>query len=172
MGSTQATIVVSFGNESLSGGFYIAEIDDKGNEEALGKTSGFVPNDPVAFIIQHDNTMKIEKITTTNGSISGPSLVTRTKTVNLVFATIDDDQSAPCLGTLNMGSPVYGSVSLKSSMDSSKSVSILVESGSFPAVYNASVTGPFQQYVLNPNIPPLAADETFDVYIFIYFGAA
>lgn len=162
MGTTQATIVVSFGDDANADGFYLAELDEVANK---GKTS-FVPNEEVFFIIQHDETLKILQIVTTNGSIQSHGNVTRTKTETMVFAAEGDEQNLPCLGS-SAFSFSFGTASL--SVDG---VNVAAGAGSYPVVCSASVTGTFQQYSLLPNIPPLAKDETFDVYIFIYFGAA
>ena len=164
MGAANATIVVSFSDDALSGEYYMAELD----AEANGDKTSFpaVSPPPVYFIIQHDATLKILNIVSTNGSISGGGTVSRTKTDTALFAAAGDDVSLPCDGSASF-SFTFGSASV--SVNGSTATA---NSGSFPALANVSVRGTFKQYALNANIPPLAADETYDVYIVIYFGPA
>ena len=164
MGTANATIVVSFSDEALSGEYYMAELDD----EANGDKSSFpaVNPPPVYFIIQHSADLQILNIVSTNGSVSGGGTVSRTKKDTALFAAEGDDVSLPCEGSTSF-SFTYGSASVSVS-----GTTATANSGSFPALANVSVYGTFKQYALNANIPPLAADETYDVYIVIYFGAA
>lgn len=171
MGVANATLVVAFSEDALdAGGFYLAELDDAANLNSSGETkTSFAPGDEPYIIIQHDDTLRIGRIVTTSGSIFSTGSVSRTKEQTSVFASEGDTSSLPCLGSSST-SFFYGSVSLK--MDSENSTNVEAESGSFPAVVDFSVTGQFHQYQLSPNIPSLSKDQTYDVYIIIYFEAA
>lgn len=166
MATTQTTIVVSFGDDSaLSEGYYSVELDAVGNEDR----SSFAPNEEVLFLIQHDSTMQISRIVSTNGSIQSRGDVSRTKEETILFAEEGESQSLPCLGSLTTEFK-YNSCALES--DSVNSTDIISAAGNFPALCDIAVVGSFHQYALIPSIPDLLPDETYDVYIVIYFEAS
>jgi hypothetical protein len=162
MGTTQATIVVNFSDGANRDGFFMAELDELGND---GKTA-FVPNEEVLFLIQHDETLRILNIVSTNGSVQARGNVTRTKKEAVLFVELGEDQSLPCFGSSSF---VFTFNSASLSVDGA---TVTANTGSFPALCEATVIGEFKQFALLPNIPPLAADATFDVYIVIYLGPA
>lgn len=162
MGVTQATIVVSFSDDANSDGFYVAELDEVANN---GRTQ-FVPNEEVYFLVQHDVTLQILNIVSTNGSVRSTGTVTRTREQVMLWVEEGEEQSLSHMGSVSFA------FSFSSTGLSVNGVSVTASGGSFPALCKATITGQFKQYCLTPQVPALAKDETFDVYIVIYFGPA
>ena len=86
--SEKATLVVKFG-QGASSGFVAAEFDDIKNVDTAGKTkSSFAPGEEPYFLVQHDDSVRIDRIAATGGMVVAMGLVSRPYSDRLDFPAL------------------------------------------------------------------------------------
>lgn len=165
----KATLVVVFG-DGVEAGFVKAEFDEIENVNAAGEVkTQFVPGDEPYFLVQHDPTLRIDRVASTDGmAVSNNAEETRTRTTALDFAQVDDTVELDYLPAGSGSRVWYGNVPTIAT----DGRAITATGGQLPAKGLATYPTTWQSYRLIPPPLTLAAEQTYEITIYIYMEAA
>ena len=166
--SEKATLVVKFG-QGASSGFVAAEFDDIKNVDTAGKTkSSFAPGEEPYFLVQHDDSLRIDRIAATGGMVVAMGLVSRPHSDRLDFPALGD--------TAELSHLPAGSVA-RSWVDHAAAVTIsgrtvTAAGGELPAKGDLAYDAEMHSFRLVPPPMTLAAGETHEITIYIFMETA
>jgi len=168
MSDVGGTLVVEFGDGADASEFVAFEFDETLNLDADGnaKTS-YSPGDEVWFWLQHDVTLRLDRIAATSGMVVSCGTVRRSREQELIFTGED----AITLSHVPSGNPTftwYGNVGSGISR-SGRSVSV---SGKTPCVCDAVIPIEVRLFRFIPPPLELEAEATYKVKIVAYMEAA
>jgi len=175
--AVEASIVISFGDDSLSNETVIVEfdpehsnnLDSDGNVKSTFDSNA--PDQPV-FLLHYSNSLRVEAIVQTDGTvgeIGGPISQQRKKDV--IFSRIGDTSNVSYLYTSLVSQPAWIGV-LSGVVEVDGSALKLVSGG--PCTGEATINVLFQkQYMLTPpGNMVLDEDGNYQITIFIFMEAA
>lgn len=167
--SIGATIVVEFGSGADSSAFVAVELDDTLNIDSEGEVkSQFVPGDQVWWWVQHDPSLRIDRIACTSGMVVPAGTVSRTRDQELTWTTAEEGQE---LSHIPSGNPTlrwYGNTGQGLSRDGRK----LSLTGGLPCTADATIPIQVQLYRYVPPPMNLSGEQTWRSVIVIYMEAA
>jgi len=169
--SIETSIVVDFGDDVVgSSDTIVIELDpdNPNNLDSKGELkSTFAPGEQPVFILNHANTVVIDRVASTDGYIfetGGTRIVEKEQTT--LFTSVESESSLSYANVDGITSEVwYGNTAVIDLLDSALTTS----SGNYPALTKIEYNVPFQkQYQLIPPNLSLGADESYEIIIVIY----
>lgn len=166
--SEKTTLVLKFG-QAAGTGFAIAELDDIRNVDSTGqKKSSFAPGDEVYFLVQHDDSLRIDRIAATGGMVVAMGQVSRDYTDRLDFPALGD--------TAELSHLPAGSVS-RTWVDHAAAVTIAgrtvtAAGGELPAKGNLAYSAEMHSFRLVPPPMTLADGESHEITVYIFMETA
>lgn len=168
MAQVGATIVVEFGAGADSSAFVAVELDDRLNVDAESEVkTSFQPGDQVWFWVQHDASLRIDRVRATSGMVVSAGQASRTRDQQCTW-TGDDPVE---LSHIPAGSPTlrwYGNVGTGLSRDGRR----LSVAGGIPCTADAVVPISVHLYRYVPPPMSLGEGETWRSVIVVYLEAA
>ncbi len=163
--SAAATLVVEFGDSADSSAFYAAEFDETLNLDNSGEaTTDFAPGDELYFWVQHDSSLAIASVESTDrrGTLVDCGTVTRSRDQEVTFTSTDSVD----LSYIPASAPTitwYGEVGTRLTV-SGKTVAV---SGNTPCT--ADLVFPVAVHLFRYVPPPLvlASDEDTHRIVFV-----
>ncbi len=166
MSEVVASLLVKFGSDAGSDALVILELDGDMN----GEKTSFAPGDEIFFRLHHDSSVQLDKIAATHGQITGQGTGPRSIEQYLLFGESDDthDLSNIPLGSLSelwLGNQATG-------LRKSGSRTVSITGGVLPALGRITYSASFSLFrLLAPDVD-LATDESYQLVIVAYMGAA
>ena len=168
MSTVGATIVVEFGTGADSSAFVAVELDDRLNVDAEGEVkTQFNPGDQVWFWVQHDPSLRIDRVRATSGMVVSAGSASRTRDQQCTWT----GEASVELSHIPAGSPTltwYGNVGTGLSRDGRK----LRVAGNTPCTADAVVPINVHLYRYVPPPMALGEGETWRSVIVVYLEAA
>lgn len=168
MSTVGATIVVEFGQGADSSAFVAVELDDHLNRDADGEVkSAWQPGDQVWWWVQHDPSLRIDRVRCTSGMVVSGGTVSRSRDQQLTWT----GDEAVELSHIPSGSPTlkwYGNVGTGLSRDGRR----MSVTGGLPCTADAIVPISVHLYRYVPPPMSLSGDETWRSVIVVYLEAA
>lgn len=170
--SIETSIVVDFGDDVAgSSDTVVIELDpeDENNLVNGELKSQFAPGEQPVFILNHANSVIIDRVACTHGFISDITPAagrTINKDQSALFTSLESDHTIGYANVEGLTSEVwYGNTAAISLTDSLLSTS----GGTYPALSKIEYNVLFQkQYQLIPPSLSLGADETYEIVIVVY----
>lgn len=156
---TAIALVVTFGDAAAASGFVVAEPDETLNVDVDGNVlSELPPGQPFYFLLQHDDTIRVETVTVSSGVVANRGRVTRAKKGQLQFP----DGSGIELPYFPAGGVDvdWDGRSPQLSVDGRK-----LKAASYPAIGDAAYDAELTSYRLTPPAMSLAAEEKYYILI-------
>lgn len=163
------TIVVKFGesvDQSLDQ-LFVVELDDTRNVDQDGEVKNqFFPGEHVWFLMHYDHGLRVTAIKTTSGEVFRHGLVSRGKTEEILFESIDDEHELPHNPAGHPSAVWYGRSSTINRSDRT------LTAASTPCIGDVSYSYQAESYEYVPPDMTLAGDEEYKVGIVIWVEAA
>lgn len=169
--AVKGTIVVEFGESVSDSAFVVIELDDYVNQDEQGEVyTTFLPDESAAFLVHFDAAeLRIDRVESSDGSIAGGNTVTRSRTQQLQFTNIEDDEQLPYLPS-NEPTPVWYGNAPGVTRDNRN---IRAGGEPLPAIGDFTFNIQAVSYVLSPPAGlVLDDDETYPVLAVVYMEAA
>jgi len=171
--SIETSIVVEFGDDVADAAtdVVVVELDDLDEDNNLDSDgelkSSFLPDERPVILIHHANTVVIDSVKCTHGSVAkiGNSQI-RTREITTLFTAESSDESLNYASVNSLSSILWfgnsGSLQITDSL-------ITIESGIFPCLAKIEYPVLFQeQWQLIPPSLTLTEDETYEIRIVVY----
>ena len=169
--AVETSIVVEFGEDVPSAGdVVIIELDPthENNLNTAGELkSTFAPGEMPVFIINHSDTISIDRVACTHGSIAliGNNISIE-KSDSFVLTS---DETTETINYVNVNSFTTETFLGNSGVIAVADSIVTTESGSYPCLCNVTYNAVFQfQYQLTPPTLSLDADETYEIVVVVY----
>ena len=166
--SVGSTIVVEFGSGADSSAFVAVELDEVLNVDAAGEPiSSWSPGDEVWFWIQHDPTLRLDRIAATSGMVVDCGTARRERQQELTWTS----EEGITLSHLPAAPPVltwYGNVGNRFALAGRTAT---VE-GNLPCTCDALIPLDVRLYRYIPPPLNLLGEQTYRVVIVIHMEAA
>lgn len=168
MSAAKTTLVIRFG-EGAGNGFAAAEFDAEKNVDQAGKVkSSFAPGEESYFLVQHDGSLRIDRVAATGGMVVSMGQVIRTRTDRLDFAEIGD--------TAELSRIPAGAIA-RTWVDHAAAVTITgrtvaAGAGQLPTKGDFTYQAAMHSFRLVPPPMTLAPNETHEITIYIFMEAA
>lgn len=109
---TRATQIIDFGAEvSEEDGFIRLELDDElnaGDEEDEESAADFYPGSEIYFLVNYDDTIEIESVKSTSGSVEMLDTVSRDREADLLFTSEEPEQELEYIPAGDLSATWYG----------------------------------------------------------------
>lgn len=166
------SLVVEFGQGvDEDSALAVAELDGTRNVDSEGnERSQFLPGDEVYFLVHHDNSVYIDRVTPTDGMVVAMDSDTQEREQQLLF--VNDEQQQ--LTYLPGGALVHDWMPGGANRDvgfTRVNRQVSVAASSAPCIENLTYPVNFQLYRLIPPALNLSSGETYSIAVVIYMEA-
>lgn len=160
------TLVVGFGEDAAgASGAISAEWEEIIGADGEVKNQ-YVPGDVAYLLIHHDDTVTIDAVRMTSGSVSKTGEVVLSRSAEMGFADAADEQSLQYLPAGGLSFDWYGNAGGGAVVDK-KNVNL--SAGQFPCLAEVSYPVRFIRYQVQTPMMDLAEDETFPLRAYVYY---
>lgn len=168
-----ATIVVHFGDDVADSAFGVAMLDDVLNVDAAGEVkTSFAPGDQIHFLVQHDPSLRVDRVAATHGTIVQLPDKDYELTGDFTFAEPAEAQDLQIYHRGAVTQEWFGPSGIETRAGLSVANRQVQVAAATPCLVRLTYHGLMKSYRLHaPNVT-LAEDETYPVAIVIYMENA
>lgn len=175
--SVAATIVVHFGDDVEAGAYAAAVLDWELNVEDGDEITSFSPGDRLHFLVQHDATLRIDRIAATAGQVVAEGRTYRQVEQTLSFAEAGEAGGAdltyiPSGAVSRDWQQGVDGLNAREGTGFTVAGRLATVSGNTPCLCAVEYRARFNLYLLICPTPALAEEQSVQIEIHIYLEAA